>query len=164
MRKINPSAGYDDVDQAQDDAVIKVLSHSEVQALRKNNPLLSPWAVLAVQAGAGLLVAMLAWLMTARVNAGWSALYGTAAVIIPGALFARGLMSKVSLSNPAAAVTGFFVWEMVKIGLTVAMLIAAPKLVLNLSWLALLAGFVLTMKAYWLAIWLRRSRPIDKSN
>ncbi len=50
-------------------------------------------------------------------------------------------------------------WEMVKIGLTVAMLIAAPRLVLDLSWLAMLAGFVVTMKVYWLAMWLRWVRP-----
>ena len=34
MRKINPSAGYDDLDQVQDDEVIKPLSRSEAQALR----------------------------------------------------------------------------------------------------------------------------------
>ena len=164
MRKINPSTGYDDMDQAQDEVVIKALSHDEAQALREKNPLLSPWVVLAVQAAMGLLVAAVVWLLTGRAAAGWSALYGAAAVVIPGALFARGLMSKVSLSKPGAAVAGFFMWEMVKIALTVAMLVAAPKLVENLSWLAMLAGFVVTMKAYWLALWLRRSRPIGKSN
>ena len=164
MRKINPPAGYDDMDQAPDDDVIKALSRDEVQALREKNPLLSPWTVLKVQAGVGLTVAVLVWLLTGRGNAGWSALYGVAAVVIPGALFARGLMRKVSLDNPGAAVAGFFVWEMVKIALTVAMLVAAPKLVVNLSWLAMLAGFVVTMKMYWLALWLRRSRPIGKNN
>ncbi len=164
MRKIKSPAGYDDVDQAQDDVVVKTLSREEAQALRQKNPLLSPWAVLAVQASCGLMVATLVWLVTGRGNAGWSALYGAAAIILPGALFARGLLSKVSLDNPGAAVAGFFVWEMVKIALTVAMLVAAPRLVANLSWLAMLAGFVVTMKAYWLALWLRRSRPIGKSN
>jgi len=45
MRKINPSAGYDDLDQAQDDELIKPLSRSEVQALREQNPTLSSWVV-----------------------------------------------------------------------------------------------------------------------
>ena len=47
---------------------------------------------------------------------------------------------------------GFFGWEMVKIVLTVAMLAAAPRLVAQLSWLALLAGMVVTMKTYWIAL------------
>ncbi len=45
----------------------------------------------------------------------------------------------------------FMVWEMVKIGLSVAMLIAAAQLLPDLSWPALLIGMVLTMKVYWLA-------------
>ena len=154
MRKINPSAGYDDVDQAKDDEVIKPLSRAEAHALREQNPTLSPWAVLAGQAGAGLVAALAAWLLTGQANVGWSALYGAAAVVIPGALFARGLMSKVSTINPAAAVTGFFLWEMVKIGLVLAMLYAAPNLVADLSWPAMLVGLVVTMKVVWLVLWL----------
>ena len=163
MQKINPSAGYDDADQAPEDEVIKLLSRSEAQALREKNPALSPWAVLAGQVAVGLIVALVAWLATGRANLGWSALYGAAAVVIPGALFARGLMNKASSTNPAAAVTGFFLWEMVKIGLTVAMLVAARNVVSDLSWLALLAGFVVTMKVYWLALWLRFMRPVGKN-
>jgi ATP synthase protein I len=34
---------------------------------------------------------------------------------------------------------GFFVWELVKIVLTIAMLFAAPKWVSDLNWLALVA-------------------------
>lgn len=159
MRKINPSAGYDDLDQARDDELIKPLSRSEAQALRQQNPTLSPWVVLAGQAAAGLMVGVVALLLTGEASVGWSALYGAAAVVIPAAVFAWGLTSKVSLANPAAAVTGFFLWEIVKIGLTVAMLVAARKVVLDLSWLAMLAGFVVTMKVYWLAMWLRLVHP-----
>jgi ATP synthase protein I len=57
-------------------------------------------------------------------------------------------------------VAGFFVWEFVKIGLTLAMLLAAPRLVEDLNWPALLAGLVVTMKVVWLSVWVqsRRSR------
>ena len=153
MRKINRSAGYDDLDQAQDGDVIKPLTRIQAEALREQHPSLSPWVVLAGQAGAGLLVSVAAWLLTAKANIGWSCLYGAAAVIIPGALFARGLMSKVSMINPAAAVTGFFLWEMVKIGLVLAMLFVAPRLVTDLSWPAMLVGLVVTMKVVWLILW-----------
>ena len=152
MRKINPSAGYDDVDRARDDDLIKPLSRSEAQALREKNPALSPWVVLTGQASFGLVIAVVAWLLTGLPKVGWSALYGAAAVVIPGALFARGLMSKVSSINPAAAVTGFFLWEMVKIGLVLAMLFAAPRLVPGLSWPAMLVGLIVTMKVVWLVL------------
>ena len=102
----------------------------------------------------GLLVALAAWLLTGKVNSGWSAFYGALAVVVPSAVFARGVMSRVSLINPAAAVTGFFLWEMVKIGLVLAMLFAAPKLVADLSWPAMLVGLVVTMKVVWLVLWL----------
>ena len=84
-------------------------------------------------------------------------------MVIPGALFARGLLSKVSTINPAAAVTGFFLWEMVKIGLVLAMLYAAPRLVTDLSWPAMLVGLVVTMKVVWLVLWLE-VRARRKSN
>jgi ATP synthase protein I len=87
--------------------------------------------------------------------AAWSAGYGALAVVLPAALFARGLLSRVALSSPGAAVAGFFVWEMVKIGLTLAMLFAAPRLVSELSWPAMLVGLVVTMKVYWLALLVR---------
>ena len=45
---------------------------------------------------------------------------------------------------------GSFLWEMVKIGLTVAMLFAAPRVVPGLSWPAMLIGLIAVMKVYWL--------------
>jgi ATP synthase protein I len=166
MRKINDSAANDAWGEAKDDEVIKPLSRHEAQALREQQPLLSPWLVLAGQAGGGVVVALAAWLLSGKVSVGWSALYGAMAVVIPGALFARGLMSKVSMINPAAAVTGFFLWEMVKIGLVLAMLFAAPKLVTDLSWPAMLVGLVVTMKVVWLVLWFeakarRKSKKIN---
>jgi len=53
---------------------------------------------------------------------------------------------------------GFFVWEAVKIGVSVAMLAAAPRLVADLDWLAMLIGLIVTLKVYWLA-WRPRHRP-----
>lgn len=131
----------------------KPLTREEAQKLREAKPSVSPWAVLAGQLMAGVLVACVAWVLTGRQGAGWSALYGALAVVVPGALFARGLTSKVSSMSPGAAVVGFFLWEMVKIGLTVAMLFAAPRMVSDLSWPALLVGLVVTMKVVWLVLW-----------
>ena len=46
----------------------------------------------------------------------------------------------------------FFVWEMVKLGVSVFLLVMAPRMVPGLSWVALLIGLVLTMKIYWVAL------------
>ena len=92
-------------------------------------------------------------------SVGWSALYGALAVVVPGAVMARGITSKVASMNPGAAVAGFFLWEMVKIGLTVAMLFAAPRLVENLSWPAMLVGLIVTMKVSWGVLWFKPKRP-----
>jgi ATP synthase protein I len=65
--------------------------------------------------------------------------------------------------QPRAVLMGLFFWELVKIILTVALLLVAPKVISNLSWLALVAGFVVTIKVYWLAMMLgwmqRKSKP-----
>jgi ATP synthase protein I len=150
MVKIMNAAVYED----EAEVAFKPLSREEAQKLREASPSLSPWVVLAGQLVTGVLVALAAWALTGKQNTGWSALYGALAVVIPGALFARGLMSKVALMNPGTAVTGFFLWEMVKIGLVLAMLFAAPRLVPDLSWPAMLVGLIVTMKVVWLVLWL----------
>jgi ATP synthase protein I len=144
-------------DEAQDEG-FKPLTREEAQKVRESNPPVSLWVVLAGQAGVGILVALMAWVLTGQPRMGWSAGYGALAVVIPAALFARGLSRQKSATHGNAALVGFFVWEMVKIALTVAMLFAAPRLVEGLNWLALLAGFVVTMKVYWVAMWFRSAR------
>lgn len=141
-----------------DESGFKQLSAEEALALLQRQPPLSPWRVVLWQAVVGLLVALLAWGLTQNRVAGVSAAYGAMAVVLPAALFARGLSRQRFAANAGAALSGFFVWEMVKIAVTVAMLVLAPRLILNLNWLALLAGFVVTMKVYWVAMWLRPAR------
>ena len=120
------------------------------------NPILSLWRVVGAQALVGILVAVVAGYFFGQASIGYSALYGAMAVCLPSAVFARGLTSRFSSVNPSSAVIGFFVWEMAKVGLTVAMLFAAPRVVTDLSWPAMLAGLVVTMKVYWLALGMRR--------
>ena len=163
MRKIHNFPANDAWDQTAGDDVVKPLTREQAQALRQQNPAISPWMVLAGQAAGGVLSAFAAWWVSGESAVGWSVMYGAMAVVIPGALFARGLLSKVSTINPATAVTGFFLWEMVKIGLVLAMLYAAPRLVTDLSWPAMLVGLVVTMKVVWLVLWLE-VRARRKSN
>lgn len=143
-------------DTDREEPEFRPLTHDEALRLREKNPPLSPWRVVAAQIVVGLLVAVVAWLVTGRSNVGWSSAYGAAAVALPTALFARGLTSRVASINAGAAAAGFFLWEMVKIGLSVAMLAAAPKLVAHLSWPAMLVGLIATMKVYWLVLLFRK--------
>jgi ATP synthase protein I len=156
MSIIAPVSGF--TDDEFEELEFKPLTAEEAQALRKLHPLISPWRVVGWQVVVGVLVALATWALTRSPVAGWSAAYGALAVVVPAALFARGLLRQRAAANAGSALAGFFVWEMVKIALTVAMLVAAPRLVMQLNWLALLAGFVVTMKVHWVAIWLRPAR------
>jgi len=94
----------------------------------------------------------------------WSAAYGALAVVIPAVLFARGLMSQFSSINAMTAGFGFFIWEAVKIAVSVAMLAAAQKLVADLNWLVMLISLVVTMKVYWVALLMRpKLKQMNKS-
>ena len=84
-------------------------------------------------------------------------------MLVPAAVFARGLTGKFSSINAGSAAVGFLLWEMVKIALTFAMLVVAPRLVAGLSWPALLIGLILAMKVYWVALAFA-PRPKTKSS
>jgi len=147
-----------------DEEEFKPLTPEEAKKVRILNPPLSLWRVVAWQAGVGVGVALVTWMVTGNARMFWSAGYGALAVVFPAAVFARGLSKQTSALHGSAALGGFFVWELVKIGLTVAMLIAAPKLIDGLNWLVLLAGFVVTMKVYWVAMWFRPARKNSINN
>ena len=152
----------DQVNDLNDD--FKPLTAEQASELRAKNPSVSPWRVIAGQAVVGLVVALAAWGLTGRQNLGWSAGYGALAVVIPAVVFARGLTGRFASLNPGTAVFGFFLWEMVKMALSMAMLIAAPRLITALSWPAMLIGLVVTMKAAWLAVVFtpKRRQPRDE--
>lgn len=139
-------------EDAQDAESFQPLTSQEAQLLRQTLPLLSVWRVVVAQVLMGVVVALLAGLMTSKWNVAWSAGYGALAVTVPAALFARGMTSPVTSASVGASVTGFLLWEIVKIGLTLAMLMVAPKVVPQVSWPAMLVGLVLTMKVYWMVL------------
>ena len=151
----------DDLEEGGVEENFKPLTRQEADKLRQASPSISAWTVLAGQLATGVIVALAAALLTGRQSVGWSALYGALVVVIPAALFARGLTSKVALMNPGAAVAGFFLWEMVKIATSVGMLFAAPQLVAELDWLAMLVGLMIVLQVYWVALLVR---PKQKTN
>ena len=141
----------------------KPLSAQEAQAWRQHNPQASPWRVLFLQVGVGALMALLVGLITGEWKLAASSAWGSVAVVIPAVVFVRALSRQMRRTQPGSALMGLMVWELVKIVLTVALLLVAPKVISELNWLALVAGFVVTMKVYWLAMalgWMqRKSKP-----
>ena len=151
---------WDDPADGPGQQAFKPLTREEASALRQKQPPLSPWRVLMVQVAVGMGVALLTVLLTRRVELAWSVLYGAATVVLPGALMARGMTSRLSSVSPGASAVSFMLWEMVKIATSIALLALAPKVVQPLSWPALLVGLVVCMKVYW---WALLWRPSPKS-
>lgn len=133
----------------------KPLTADEARRLREQHPELSPWWVIGAQVAAGLVVAAVAWAWTQAPLAAVSAFYGAMAVAVPAALFIRGTRPMHGVTSQSAAMLKFFVWELIKIALTVALLAAARWVVKDLHWLALVAGVVVALKMYWVALVVR---------
>ena len=140
---------------------IRPLTAEQARHLREQNPPLSAWWVVAGQAGVGVVAALLAWAVTGKQSVGWSVGYGALAVVIPAAVFARGLVARSR--HPGGVAMGFLAWELLKVALTVAMLLAAPRVVPGLHWLGLLGGVIVATKIYWVALALLR-RPRRNGN
>lgn len=144
--------------QPDQEEVLAPLTREQVDALRSRMRLVSPGRLLLVQGLVGVLTAACAALL----GEGWSttglsALYGAAVVVVPGAVMAWALRGKASAVSASQRAVSFLFWELVKIALAVVMLVLAPRVVDGLSWLALLAGMILSMKVYGLALLWRRS-------
>jgi ATP synthase protein I len=133
-----PKKHWDEEDNPQD---FKPLTPLEAQQLRKTLGRTSVWRVLLT---AGF------WFFSQQASMAWSALYGAAAVVLPSSLLARGMTR--GTGTPVAAAMGFMFWEMLKIGVAIAMLVIAAKVVPHLSWPALLLTMVVCMKVNWLAL------------
>ncbi|MBL0423293.1 ATP synthase subunit I [Ramlibacter sp. AW1] len=134
----------EDVEGSADDPPFVPLIAEQARRLREQSPQVSPWWIVGAQLGLGMALALVAWVVTGDRVVGWSALYGAWAVALPAGLYARALRR--------VGGAGVLAWELIKLGLTVALLAAAPKLLPGVHWLALLAGVVLATKMYWVAL------------
>lgn len=148
-------------DYDSEPAEVVPLTRLQAQALAKANPSVSPWWVVAGQVLVGVLAALVAWAAFDE-SIARSVACGALAVVIPAALFARGLTSQFAAANPGTAVLSFFLWELVKIVVTVGLLYVAHRLVKDLSWPAMLVGLIVTLKVYWLALaFKRKAKPVQ---
>jgi ATP synthase protein I len=133
------------------------LSKEQAQALvAADTHKVSPWRVVAAQVGVGLVVALVCAAITGSMAGFWSALYGAGVVVVPAALMARGMTSPLSSVSPMASAFSVMLWMAVKLGVSLALLALAPKVVQPLVWPALLAALVVCIKVYWVALAWRR--------
>jgi len=143
------SAGFDD---EAEEPPVKPLTRDEAQALRVKSPQLSPWRVIAAQAVVGCLMALGAWWFSDQPGFVQSAIYGAIVAVLPGALMARGMTSRLSSLSVGSSAVSVMLWTVMKIGVSIAMLMLAPKLVQSLSWPVMLATLVLCMQVYLVAL------------
>jgi ATP synthase protein I len=158
-----PAAMWEDDDASKDlEPQFKPLTPEQAAAWRANQPQVDVWKVVAWQAGAGVLLVAAVAVFSGQWRLVSSVAWGAVAVVLPSAVFARAWVRQARLAQAGAALAGLFVWELVKILLTVVLLLVSPLLISQLSWLALLAGFVVTMKVSWVVMalgwWRRRTR------
>jgi ATP synthase protein I len=82
---------------------------------------------------------------------GWSAMFsavlGGLCCVVPNGIMAVRLFANTHRVGGASPAT-FFIWEFIKIALTLALLGATAWLYRDLNWLALLAGFIVALKSY----------------
>ena len=130
--------------------VFRRWSHEDAAELRRTQPVISPWRVVRWMLMSAVGVGVIS-LIVFDVSTALSSTYGSLVVALPAALLARGMTSKLSSANAISSALAFMVWEMVKLGLSISMLMLASSLIVGLSWPALLAGLVLTMQVYFVA-------------
>ena len=142
------AANWDDEDEQP---LPRRLSAQEAEAFRDQRFAPSPWRVVLVQAEAGAVIALLIGLMFG-LPAAWSALYGAATAIIPGALMARGATRLAGSRSVMATTLGLLGWESVKILCSMAMLVSATRVLHPVVWLALLVTLTGCLGVYWVAL------------
>lgn len=103
-----------------------------------------------LQLAAALVVALIAGLL-AGFTAGISALFGGLCCAVPNSLFALRL--NISAKKPGGAnPMSFFIGEFIKIGSTIALMIAVVWLYHDLHWVAFIAGIVVILKSYFILL------------
>ncbi len=158
-RGMSPNGAAVNADQAEEE--FHSLTKQEAEALRAKQPVRSPWRVVIAQCVAGLFLAALLGLL-GGMNWCFSALYGAAVVVVPGAVMVRGLTRSLGLQS-GAVLMQFAVWELAKLLLAVAMLVAAPRVISDLSWLVLLLALVVCLKVNWAVLLFDQRRAVQRS-
>ncbi|WP_059410917.1 ATP synthase subunit I [Cupriavidus basilensis] len=151
-----PRDAWDDEAQREEEAV-EPLSRADAETLFGARALrpsrMTPGRVVLAQVAVTILSA-LAWRLFAGGNAaaaGWSALFGGVVCFVPSGFFALRLW----MSRERTSVGGLVVGEAIKVFATVALFVLVVVLYRELRWVPMLVTFLLTLKAYWVALAIR---------
>ena len=158
-RSVSSELEVADKDQTEDE--FQPLTKQEAEALRAKQPVHSPWRGVTAQCAIGLFLAAVLGVL-GGMNWFLSALYGAAVVVVPGAVMVRGLRRSQGL--PVGGVLmQFALWELAKLLLAVAMMVAAPKVINDLSWLVFLLAMVVCLKVNWAVLLFDQRRSVQRS-
>ena len=158
-RSVSSELEVADKDQTEDE--FQPLTKQEAEALRAKQPVHSPWRGVIAQCATGLFLAAVLGVL-GGMNWFLSALYGAAVVVVPGAVMVRGLRRSQGL--PVGGVLmQFALWELAKLLLAVAMMVAAPKVINDLSWLVFLLAMVVCLKVNWAVLLFDQRRSVQRS-
>ena len=133
------------------------LSSEEARQWRLRQQVSPAWHSIAWQIGIGLIASTVIGLVWQSVMLAQSVAFGVFAVVLPNTLLLRGMAGAGKHWGPEALLLRLLVWELVKLALTIAILYSADKVLGEMSWPALLAGLVVTMKANWLVLAFQQS-------
>ncbi len=152
--------------QASED-VTPSLTKEQVAEIRKATTPFDVWRIVRWQAMILVSSSVGIYIFSHQLTVAGSFAWGGLCAWVPGAMFARVI--SLQMRRPAhagLALAGLAKWELIKIASTVLMLLISPKVVKELSWLALFAGFVVTMKVYWMACYwvVKSSRAVHINN
>lgn len=148
---------------SQDEALsYKTLSAQEAKELQERSPKLVWWKVLVIQLLSGLAVVFIALFWYERSGVVLCAVAGVMAAWVPS-VFATGWLQLRHGKKlaPSVFLMELYFIEFIKVILTIALLVMAFVWIRPLAWLPLLAGFVVTVKAYGIVCWLLLNQHKD---
>jgi ATP synthase protein I len=144
-----------------DELGFESLTAEQAQAWRRKHgwSRISMWQIVMWQVLVGFLLVVVTWFVFGSMQIVFSVAYGVLVVVLPAAVFVLG----VGRATAASGFRVFLVWEFVKLVMSVALLLAAQKLVVDVSWLALLLSMIVTIKTYWVMLLVlpRFKKPIN---
>ncbi|ALS59665.1 MULTISPECIES: ATP synthase subunit I [Pandoraea] len=149
-----PAHATDDVwDDEQEQETIVPLTRAQAERLFGPNvgraSRVTPFRVVGAQVLLSLAATLAWWVLSASPQeAAVSAWLGGMMGWVPGALFAL----RLRISGDRLSVGSLVAGEAVKVATTIALLVAIAFGYPGVHWVALLVTFVLTLKAYWLAM------------
>lgn len=166
QNEVQSSVWVDSVGEGQSQKEAQPLTHAQAQELRQKLGGVSLEGflvkVLLWQALAAVMIAAAAWLVSFSLVVVSSAFYGAMCVVLPSALVARTVIRRVSPSvvkHAGGMLPRLFLLELVKVLVTICLLVVAHFVLDSPHWVAIVVGFAVTLKVYWVVALVSLRQP-----